>query len=77
MSAACEIKGFSCKKHEHIALKNHPEFDGVWIQDRIVEDRTILGLGREVVLYRELAKERVESQENGNPPVQLGTGLTM
>jgi len=36
-----------------IALKNHPEFNEQWIQDRISEDPSILGLGDLVVKDRE------------------------
>jgi len=32
-------------KHEKIWLRNHPEFNETWLQERIVEDPSILGLG--------------------------------
>jgi hypothetical protein len=32
-------------KHERILIKDHPEFDEKWVQDRIAEDPKILGLG--------------------------------
>ena len=32
-------------KFETISLKNHPELDEKWLQARIVEETSILGLG--------------------------------
>jgi hypothetical protein len=32
-------------KPKHISLKNHPEFDEKWVQTRIADDPSILGLG--------------------------------
>ena len=44
------------KKFNKVSLKNHPELKESWVQDRIAEDPSILGLG-EVVLKD---KERVQ-----------------
>lgn len=43
----------TCKyvKHQKILLKNHHEFNEKWVQERIAEDPTILGLG-ELILKR-------------------------
>ena len=37
-------------KHQPISLKDHPDFDEKWLQKRIEEDPTILGLGETVLL---------------------------
>lgn len=39
--------------HERISLKNHAEFNEKWLQERIAEDPTIIGLGETVLLDRE------------------------
>jgi len=36
-------------KFEKISLKNHPEFNERWVQERIKEDPTLLGLGDVIV----------------------------
>ena len=41
------------QKPERISLKEHPEFDERWVQDRIAEDPKILGLGDVVVKDKE------------------------
>ena len=41
-----------------ISLKDHREFNEKWLQDRIAEDPTILGLGDVSVLERERTQER-------------------
>ncbi len=46
------------EKHERILLRNHPEFNEKWVQDRIAEDPTIIGLGEIVLLDRERSQER-------------------
>jgi hypothetical protein len=33
------------KKPERISLKEHPEFDEKWVQERIEQDPGLLGLG--------------------------------
>ena len=43
-------------KFEKISLKNHPEFNEQWVQDRIAEDPSILGLG-DIILKD---KERIQ-----------------
>lgn len=43
-------------KFEKISIKNHPELDERWVQDRIAENPTILGLG-DVILKD---KERIQ-----------------
>jgi predicted transport protein len=40
-------------KHEKISLKGHPTFNEVWLQDRIAEDPSILGLGDLILKDRE------------------------
>ncbi len=40
-------------KPERITLKNHPELDERWLQDRIAEDPSILGLGDVILKDRE------------------------
>ena len=45
-------------KHQPISLKGHLEFNEKWLQDRIAEDPTILGLGETVLLDRERPQER-------------------
>ena len=46
------------EKHERISLKGHSEFNEKWVQDRIAEDPTIIGLGDIVLLDRERSQER-------------------
>ena len=46
------------EKHERISLQNHSEFNEKWVQDRIAEDPTIIGLGEIVLLDRERSQER-------------------
>jgi len=45
-------------KPERVSLKNHPEFTEGWVQDRIAEDPSLLGLG-DLILKD---KERVHPQ---------------
>ena len=45
-------------KSESIVLKKHADFNEKWLQDRIVEDPTILGLGEVVVHDKERRQER-------------------
>ena len=45
-------------QHQSVSLKNHPEFNEKWLQDRIAEDPTILGLGEVVLIDRERPQER-------------------
>ena len=46
------------KPNQPVPLKGHPEFDEKWLQDRIAEDPTILGLGEVVLIERERSQER-------------------
>ena len=46
-------------KHETISLKQNSEFNEKWVQDRIADDPSILGLG-DLVLRD---KERVQPRE--------------
>jgi len=41
------------QKPERISLKEHPDFDEKWVQDRIAEDPKILGLGDVVIKDKE------------------------
>jgi RecB family endonuclease NucS len=43
---------------ERIGLKGHAELHESWLQDRIAEDPSALGLGELMVLYRERRQER-------------------
>lgn len=45
-------------KPERIFLKSHPEFNEKWVQDRIAEDPSILGLGDLVLRDRERVQPR-------------------
>ncbi len=40
-------------KPEHLSLRKSPDYDEAWLQDRIAEDTTILGLGDVDVIERE------------------------
>jgi hypothetical protein len=40
-------------KPERVILKAHPEYTEKWVQARIAEDSTILGLGDLVLLQQE------------------------
>ena len=44
-------------KHQPISLKDHPDFNEKWLQDRIADDPTILGLGEAILLDRERHQE--------------------
>src|SRR5947207_8994000 len=43
---------------ERLTLKSHPELNELWVQDRIAEDPTILGLGDLVMRDRERIQPR-------------------
>jgi hypothetical protein len=45
------------KRHEVISLKSHPAFNERWVQDRIEEDPSILGLGELQLIARERQQE--------------------
>lgn len=46
------------KKPERLSLKTHPEFNEAWLQDRIADDPSLLGLGDLFLLDRERTQER-------------------
>jgi hypothetical protein len=41
------------RKHQSVSLKDHPQFNEAWLQDRIAEDPAILGLGDLELIDRE------------------------
>ena len=45
-------------KFEKISLKNHPQLNERWVQERIAEDPTILGLGDMVLKDKERTQPR-------------------
>lgn len=40
-------------RHETISLKTHPDFNEAWLQSRIADDPSIVGLGEVRLLDRE------------------------
>ncbi len=52
------MSGLTYVKHQPISLQGHAEFDEKWLQDRIAEDPTIIGVGEVVLLDRERRQER-------------------
>jgi predicted transport protein len=71
------------QKPERLSLKEHPDFDEKWVQDRIAEDPTILGLGDVVMKDRERGQPRggrldlllqdVETSHRYEVELQLGS----
>ena len=68
-------------KFEKISLKNHPDLDEKWVQDRITEDPSILGLGDVILKDRErrqpagrldLLLQEAESNQRYEVELQLG-----
>lgn len=69
-------------KPEKISLKNHPEFDERWVQERIAEDPSLLGLGDLVLKDKERIQPRAgrldlllqdqDSSKRWEVEVQLG-----
>lgn len=45
-------------KPEHLILRDHPEFNERWVQDRIADDPSLLGLGDLVLKDKERAQPR-------------------
>ena len=41
------------KKPEHLQLRQHPDFNEAWVQQRIADDPSIIGLGEIELLERE------------------------
>ena len=78
------MKSITYTKHELISLKNHPEFNEKWLQDRIAEDPSILGLGDVELLDRERTQERAgrldillsTSEQDRRYEVELMLGAT-
>ena len=71
-------------KHERISLKGHPDFNEKWLQERIVEDPSILGLGEVIVVAKERPQERAgrldlllaDPEQNRRYEVELMLGST-
>jgi len=71
-------------KHERLSLKAHPDYNEKWLQDRIAEDPTILGLGEVMLLERERVQERAgrldlllaDPEQNRRYEVELMLGAT-
>lgn len=71
-------------KHERLSLKAHPAYNEKWLQDRIAEDPTILGLGEVMLLERERVQERAgrldlllaDPEQNRRYEVELMLGAT-
>ena len=40
-------------KPKHISLRNHPDYNERWIQNQIVEDPSLLGLGDDIIVKDE------------------------
>jgi len=69
-------------KFEEVSIRNHPDLSERWIQDRIAEDPSILGLGDVVLKDRERIQPRagrldllfqdVESSRRYEVEIQLG-----
>lgn len=71
-------------KHERLSLKAHSDYNEKWLQDRIAEDPTILGLGEVMLLDRERVQERAgrldlllaDPEQNRRYEVELMLGAT-
>lgn len=71
-------------KPERIWLKNHPELNEKWLQDRIGEDPSLLGLGELVLKDRERPQPRAgrldlllqDPEENRRYEVEIQLGKT-
>jgi len=71
------------QRPERVSLREHPDFDEKWVQDRIAEDPTILGLGDVVMKDRErgqpkggrldLLLQDVETNHRYEVELQLGS----
>jgi hypothetical protein len=70
-------------RFEKVWLKNHPQLNGRWVQERIAEDPTILGLGDVVLKDKERIQPRAgrldlllqdaESSRRYEVEIQLGS----
>ena len=75
---------FTYLKPERLTLKSHPELNERWVQDRIAEDPTILGLGDLVLRDRERTQPRAgrldlllqDPETNRRYEVELQLGAT-
>jgi len=56
LASAAKVVMLKFIKHEKLLLQHHPELNEKWVQDRIAEDPSILGIG-DVVLKD---KERIQ-----------------
>ena len=71
-------------KHERISLKGHPDFAEKWVQQRIIDDPALLGLGRVVLVAAEKIQPRAgrldlllhDEQLNRRYEVELMLGAT-
>lgn len=71
-------------KIEYISIKNHPELNEKWVQDRIAEDPTILGLGDVILRDRERIQPRAgrldlllqDADSTGRYEVEIQLGAT-
>src|SRR5947207_5716716 len=69
---------------ERLTLKSHPELNELWVQDRIAEDPTILGLGDLVLRDKERIQPRAgrldlllqDPETNRRYEVELQLGAT-
>lgn len=69
---------------ERIELKNHPQFNEAWLQDRIAENPSILGLGELELIDRERKQEKAgrldlllaDFEKNSRYEVELQFGKT-
>lgn len=71
-------------KFETVSIKNHPELDEKWVQARIAEDPSILGLGDVILKDKERPQPRAgrldlllqEAESNGRYEVEVQLGQT-
>lgn len=71
-------------KATRVLLKQHPTFNEMWLQDRLAEDPSILGLGDLVLIERERRQERAgrldlllaDLENNRRYEVELTLGAT-
>lgn len=71
-------------KFERISIKNHPEINELWVQDRISEDPTLLGLGDVILKDRERIQPRAgrldlllqDAEANRRYEVEIQLGST-
>lgn len=71
-------------KVEFISIKSHPELNEKWVQDRIAEDPTILGLGDVILRDRERIQPRAgrldlllqDADSSGRYEVEIQLGST-